>query len=150
MATLRYTRLTNNAYPPKKGCAKSAGYDLFSAYACMVPAGGRTVIATDLALDIPDGYYGQIVERSSLAATYGIQVGGGIIDSGFRGNVRVVLLNHGVSHYRIYRGSRIAQLILQPITVTALQEVDALETGCKLLVSCLLRSRSTVFVLYAQ
>eukprot|EP01120_Amphizonella_sp_Union-15-10_P000134 TRINITY_DN10163_c0_g1_i2.p1 TRINITY_DN10163_c0_g1~~TRINITY_DN10163_c0_g1_i2.p1 ORF type:complete len:133 (-),score=34.83 TRINITY_DN10163_c0_g1_i2:3-401(-) len=71
--------------------------------------------AADIALEIPEGHYGRIASRSSLALKH-LNVGGGVIDSDYRGNLGVILFNHGDKPFTISRGDRIAQLILEKIS----------------------------------
>ena len=82
------------------------------------------MIKTDLAIKVPSGTYGRIAPRSGLALKHGIDVGAGVIDQDYRGNVKIILFNHGDSDYAIEQGERIAQLILEKIEIVELQEVQ--------------------------
>lgn len=82
-------------------------------------------------------FMARLLDVPSLSATYGIFVGGGIIDSGFRGNVKVILMNASRNDYRIYRGDKIGQFILHAVSTPALQEVQPPETRGRLLSFCL-------------
>ena len=88
-------KLTEHATLPVRGSAQAAGYDLASAYACVIPARGKGIAKTDLAIALPDGVYGRIAPRSGLAWKKHIDVGAGVIDQDYRGAVGVVLFNHG-------------------------------------------------------
>ncbi|XP_078504379.1 uncharacterized protein LOC144762951 [Lissotriton helveticus] len=125
--SLSFVKLTQNASPPKKGSAKAAGYDLCSAYDYMIPSKEKAVIKTDLQIAVPTGSYGRIAPRSGLAAKYFIDVGAGVIDEDFRGNVAVLLFNFGPDSFKVTRGDRIAQLICERIACTELKEVERLD-----------------------
>ena len=92
---LRVQRLSANAQLPIRGSKHAAGYDLCSAKACTIPAGGRLVVPTDLSIAVPEGTYGRVAPRSGLAVKHGIDVGAGVIDQDYRGPVGVVLFNFG-------------------------------------------------------
>ena len=112
---------------PVRGSARAAGYDLFAAYDYTVAARDRCLVSTNIAVAIPDGYYGRIAPRSSLALRNGIDVGAGVIDSDYRGNVSVVLFNHSDTKFQISSGDRIAQLIITKIATPDVIVVDEFE-----------------------
>ena len=95
---LRFVRLTEKAIPPTRGSARAAGLDLYSACDTAVPARGKVLVPTDLQIHVPDGCYGRIAPRSGLALHHNIDVGGGVIDGDYRGNVGVILFNHSNKH----------------------------------------------------
>ena len=107
--------LTENATMPRKGSDNAAGHDIACAEGGEVPANGKAIVSTDLAIAVPKGTYGRIAPRSGLAAKHHIQVGAGVIDHDYRGHVKVVLFNHGIAPFRFEKGDRIAQLILEKI-----------------------------------
>jgi dUTP pyrophosphatase len=107
--------LSKNAVMPKKNSANAAGYDLSSAVDAVVPANDKALIPTDIAVALPEGTYGRIAPRSGLAAKHHLAVGAGVIDADFRGNVKVVLFNHGSLDFHVSKGDRIAQLLLERI-----------------------------------
>ncbi|XP_038207213.1 deoxyuridine 5'-triphosphate nucleotidohydrolase [Zerene cesonia] len=124
--TLRFTRLTENAFPPVKGSEKAAGYDLKSAYDYIVPARGKELVKTDLQIELPSECYGRVAPRSGLAVKNFIDVGAGVIDEDYRGNVGVVLFNHSDQDFIVKKGDRIAQLICERIYYPKLEEVGVL------------------------
>lgn len=128
---LKFKRLSNNARKPTKSSEKAAGFDLYSAYDYKVDARGKELVKTDLAFEIPDGCYGRIAPRSGLAWKYFIDVGAGVIDADFRGNLAVVVFNFGHHPFNIKAGDKIAQLICERIAYPELkEELDSLgETG---------------------
>ena len=109
-----------------------AGLDLAAAAAATLPPGGRTLVPTGLRVAIPEGYAGLVLPRSGLALRAGVTVlnAPGLIDSGYRGEIGVLLVNHGAEPVAIGRGERIAQLVIQPIARASLVEVRELgESG---------------------
>ncbi|KAI5730066.1 hypothetical protein M8J76_009624 [Diaphorina citri] len=125
-AVLKFSKVSENAFAPHKGSDKAAGYDLRSAYDYVVPARGKELIKTDISIELPPGCYGRIAPRSGLAWKNHIDVGAGVIDEDYRGNVGVVLFNHSDQDFKVNKGDRIAQLICQRIEYPVLQEVTNL------------------------
>jgi len=113
---LLVTKLSNRAILPTRSSPGAAGLDLHSAVALVVPAGGKALVKTDLAVSPPSGTYGRIAPRSGLALKKHIDVGAGVVDSDYRGNVGVVLFNFGTEDFPVSHGDRIAQLILERIS----------------------------------
>jgi len=105
-----------------------AGLDLAAALAVTLPPGGRQLVPTGLHVAIPDGYAGLVLPRSGLALRAGVTVlnAPGLIDSGYRGEIGVLLVNHGTEAVTIGRGERIAQLVIQPVARASLVEVREL------------------------
>lgn len=126
MDCLYFTKLSLNAFTPVKATEQSAGYDLRSAYDYTVNHQNKQLVKTDIAIRIPDGCYGRIAPRSGLALHYHIDIGAGVIDRDYRGNVGVVVFNHSKSSFIIRKGDRIAQLICERIVEPKLQEVTDL------------------------
>ncbi|NXM04541.1 DUT protein, partial [Tyrannus savana] len=124
---LRFTKLSENAFTPSRGSARAAGYDLYSAYDCVIPPMEKAVVKTDIQIALPSGCYGRVAPRSGLAAKHFIDVGAGVIDEDYRGNVGVVLFNFGKETFEVKKGDRIAQLICERIYYPELEEVEALD-----------------------
>ena len=96
----------------------------------LAPAGGRAVVPTGLAIAIPSGHAGLVLPRSGLALKHGVTVlnSPGLIDAGYRDELRVVLVNTDpTTPYEIHRGDRIAQLVIQPVEACTFTVVDALD-----------------------
>jgi len=93
-----------------------------------VPAGGLALVPTGFVLAIPQGFEVQVRPRSGLAAKFGVGIPNspGTIDSDYRGEVKIIIINHGSDPFRIARGDRIAQLVVAPVTRAAVLERDAL------------------------
>ena len=107
----------------------AAGMDILSAESVTLKPGQRHAVATGLAMAIPHGYEIQVRPRSGLALKHGITVPNtpGTIDSDYRGELKVILINHGADDFAIARGDRVAQLVLAPVTQAAFEEVDELD-----------------------
>jgi len=115
LSVLRFRRLSAEAAPPERSHADDAGYDLRAAEAAVLEPGERASVGTGIALEIPAGQGGLVLPRSGLAARHGISLvnAPGLIDAGYRGEVRVLLLNTDQSEsFAIEPGDRIAQLLL--------------------------------------
>jgi len=106
---------------PQRVHPEDAGADLFSVEEVTIPAGERRDVGTGLALAIPSGYAGFVQPRSGLAFRHGIMVvnSPGLIDAGYRGEVRVSLYNSGTESFVVRVGERIAQLVVQRVEETA-------------------------------
>lgn len=111
----------------------AAGMDVVSAEDVTLAPGARHAVATGLALAIPQGYEIQVRPRSGLALKHGITVPNtpGTIDSDYRGELKVILINHGPEPFVIARGDRIAQLVLAPVVQAAWDEVEALDATAR-------------------
>ncbi len=107
----------------------AAGMDVLAAEDVTLPPGGRHAVATGLAVAIPPGFEIQVRPRSGLALKHGISVPNtpGTIDSDYRGELKVILINHGGEAFAIRRGDRIAQLVLAPVTRASWLPVEELD-----------------------
>ncbi len=114
---------------PRYATEGAAGMDVVSAETVTLAPGARHPVATGLALAIPQGYEIQVRPRSGLALKHGVTVPNtpGTIDSDYRGELKVIMINHGAEPFPIARGDRVAQLVLAPVTQAAWDEVDELE-----------------------
>lgn len=107
-------------------------YSQRSAYDYVVPAGGKELVKTDLSIAIPKGTYARVAPRSGLAWKKFIDVGAGVVDYDYRGNVGVILFNHGKEDFEVKVGDRVAQLILEQIMtpeVVECEDLDETERG---------------------
>lgn len=122
-------KLTGDAVIPTRGSDDAAGLDLYAAQAGTVPARGKALIMTDLAIAVPNGCYGRVAPRSGLAWKHSIDTGAGVIDSDYRGNVGVILFNHSDVDFEVKVHDRIAQLVIEKIALlTAVEVVELPET----------------------
>ena len=108
-----------------------AGLDLYARESATLAAGGgRALVGTGIAIAIPMGHGGFVLPRSGMAIKHGISVvnGPGLIDAAYRGEIKVILINTDPeTEYRIARGDRVAQLVIQPVESVAWQVVDSLD-----------------------
>jgi dUTP pyrophosphatase len=121
-------RLRPDAVLPRQAYEGDAGLDLVACESTVLEPGERAIVPTGVAVEIPEGYAGFVQPRSGLAARHGIGIvnSPGLIDSGYRGEVRVVLLNTGREPFSVEAGMRIAQLVIAPVASVRLVEVDEL------------------------
>ena len=124
---MRVKKLSETAVLPVRGSVKAAGYDLASAHAYTVPARGKELCKTDIAISIPDDCYGRVAPRSGLTWKNGLDVGAGVIDADYTGNIGVILFNHTDTDFKVEPGMRIAQLILEKIYMLDVEEVEDLD-----------------------
>ncbi len=110
-----------------------AGLDLRASEFASLEPGERRLVPTGLAVAIPEGHAGFVVPRSGLALQKGVTVlnAPGLIDSGYRGELKVLLINHGAETVTIARGERIAQLVIQPVASVTLVEVERLPDSAR-------------------
>lgn len=121
-------RLSEQARVPVVAHESDAAADLCAAAEGEIPPGGRAVVPTGIALALPPGTRGRIIPRSGLARTHGIDVGAGLIDSGFRGEIGVLLFNHGDTPFRYAVGDRIAQIAVEPSWTPRFTEAEYLDS----------------------
>ena len=127
---LAFARLDPEATPPTRAHHDDAGYDLHAAETATIAPGGRASVGTGIAVAIPDGHAGLVLPRSGLAARHGIALvnAPGLIDAGYRGELRVLLLNTDrEAPFDVAAGDRIAQLLIVRHEAPELTEVDSLE-----------------------
>lgn len=138
MVSVAFLRLPHGVGLPLPAyeSAGAAGMDLRAAIGdgeiLELAAGARALVPTGLALQLPEGFEAQVRPRSGLAAKHGVTVlnAPGTVDSDYRGEVKVILINHGQDSFSIRRGDRIAQLVIAPVTHAITIEVARLgETG---------------------
>ena len=132
---VRIRRLdTNPDLPlPAYATAGAAGMDVVAAEDVTIAPGARHAVATGLALAIPAGFEVQVRPRSGLALKHGVTVPNtpGTIDSDYRGELKVILINHGHAPFVVTRGDRVAQLVLAPVTQAQWLEVDQLDATAR-------------------
>ncbi len=122
--------LVQGDWLPAYAHAGDAGADLRSAVAVTIPPRGRLLVPTGIRIALPEGHAGLIWPRSGLAVERGLDCGAGVIDSQYRGEIRVLLFNHSDEAVAIQPGDRIAQLVIQPVARVRFEPVEALpDTG---------------------
>lgn len=128
---VRILRLGNGKDLPLPSYATegSAGLDLRAAEAFVLKPGAWALVATGIAIALPQGFEAQVRPRSGLAVKHGVTVlnAPGTIDADYRGEIKVPIINHGKEEFAIARGDRIAQMVIAPVAIASLTEVDSLE-----------------------
>jgi dUTP pyrophosphatase len=114
---------------PRFAHSGDAGADLRAVEVLTIGPGEHALVATGLSLAIPDGHAGFVLPRSGLAVRTGVTVlnAPGLVDSGYRGELKVALINHGAEPFEIAVGDRIAQLVIVPVSNPDYEAVDSLE-----------------------
>jgi len=118
-----FSKSNPSAFTPEKATPFAAGFDLKSVETTTVLPNTRKLVDTGLVLNIPHDFYGRIAPRSGLSLK-GIDIGAGVIDSDYRGNVKILVINNGEENFDITRGNKIAQLIIEKIYVDAVIEIS--------------------------
>jgi len=128
---IQIKKLSENALIPTQGSNYAAGYDLYAAESGQVEPECRRLIKTNIAISIPEGYYGRIAPRSGLAYKNGIDVMAGVIDADYRGDVGVILYNTDIEDFEFEKGDRIAQIIIEKCYKAEWQEVQDLKDSVR-------------------
>ncbi len=125
---VRVKRLNPDAKIPKAAKKGDAAFDLHSMINYEIKPGERYAVPTGIAVEIPSGYEGEVRPRSGLALKDGITIlnSPGTIDSGYRGEVKTIMINHGEKTFHITKGMRISQLAIRPVPEVTFIEVDDL------------------------
>ncbi|CEJ53982.1 Deoxyuridine 5'-triphosphate nucleotidohydrolase [Penicillium brasilianum] len=124
-------KLVDSAKAPTRGSAFAAGYDMYAAKETVVPAKGKALIDTGIAMAVPEGTYGRVAPRSGLASKHFIDTGAGVIDADYRGEVKVLLFNHSDVDFPVKVGDRVAQLVLEKIYTPEVAVVEELEESVR-------------------
>ena len=127
MILVKINKLNSKAQTPSRATLSDAGYDLYSSESGSIPSNSRLIVKTGISIAIPPGYYGRVAPRSGLAVKFGIDVLAGVIDSGYRGEIGVVLQNLSNDSFNFKEGERIAQLILEQCNSVEWIELDKLK-----------------------
>jgi dUTP pyrophosphatase len=123
---MEVVRLKTQAILPTRATSGSAGYDLTAIRDDVIEPGCRQLLPIGISIKLPEGVYGRIAPRSGLAVKKGIQVGAGVIDPDYTGEIHVLLFNHGTEPFEIHPGDRIAQLILEKFGFYEVLQVDSI------------------------
>ena len=120
------TTLVPGAIIPTRGTDGAAGYDLYALEDTVINCFQFILVSTGVSMAIPAGHYGRIAPRSGLAVKHGVMVGAGVVDSDYRGEIKVALATlNGV--YEFKKGDRIAQIIIEPVVTPELVQVYSLD-----------------------
>ena len=126
--TIKVKRLCPHAFLPQYAHADDAGMDLHASEAATLAPGATALVPTGIALELPPGTEAQVRPRSGLAAKHSVTVlnAPGTIDAGYRGEVKVILINHGAAPFVVEPGMRIAQIVIAPVLRVEVEEIHAL------------------------
>lgn len=125
--TLRIKKLDPEARVPSYAHQDDAGMDFYSNESLIIPPGERRLISTGIAMAIPSGFVGLIWDKSGISNKNGIKTLGGVIDSNYRGEIKIGLHNLSQENFIIEKRSKIAQMLIQPVVQKKLIEVDELD-----------------------
>ena len=133
MIQIKFVLLHKNAKVPKKNHDDDAGFDLFAVEEFVLHPQEYACIPTGLCIELPSGTEAQIRPRSGLAAKHGVTVLNtpGTIDAGYRGEIKVILINHGRGDLSIHPGMRIAQMVIKPVYDISFTEVLVLQESAR-------------------
>lgn len=132
---LRIKKLHADAKVPSYAHPGDAGFDLYALEEVVIPVGGRVLVSTGIALEIPSGFVGLIWDKSGLSTTHGLKTLAGVVDAGYRGEVKVGMINLSTEDYVISMGHKVAQMLIQKVEraeitlVTELSETTRGEGG---------------------
>jgi dUTP pyrophosphatase len=125
--TIKIKKLTSDAILPRYALSGDAGMDFFSNEEVALMPGERKLVSTGISMAIPNGYVGLIWDKSGLAAKNGIKTMAGVIDAGYRGEIKILLHNLSMEEFKIEKGMKISQMLIQPVESKKLLEVEDLE-----------------------
>ena len=129
---IQVKKLSENGKIPTQGSSFAAGYDLYAAEDATLYPKTRALIKTNIAISIPEGFYGRIAPRSGLAYKNGIDILAGVIDSDYRGDVGVILFNtDACNEFAVKKGDRVAQIIFERCMRASFEEVKDLESSVR-------------------
>lgn len=126
-----FTKTHPDAIAPTRAHITDAGFDLHACETITIPPGGVVMVGTGIQVALPPGHAGLVCPRSGLARNHSVTVANapGVIDSGYRGDVGVLLANHGDEEYVVRAGDRVAQLLITNVRTPKWQQVDELPWG---------------------
>lgn len=124
---IKFKRISDDAIVPTQNTATDAGYDLFSTEDYVLKKWERKLFKTNIVCAVPEGFYARIAPRSGLAYKHGIDVLAWVIDSGYRGDVWVILINFGEDDFAVSKWDKIAQLIIEKCHYVKWSEVKNLD-----------------------
>ena len=128
MEVLKIKKLSEDAIIPFYAHPGDAGLDLFSVEEVTIEPGKRKLVATGISIELPKNTEAQVRPRSGLALKYGVTVLNSpvTIDEGYRGEIKVILINHGEEAFKINKGDKIAQMVIMPVLTVGIEEVEIL------------------------
>lgn len=127
-SVLKIVKLVPHAVAPRYAHPGDAGLDLFATDEVEIPSGEWARVGTGISVELPEGTEAQVRPRSGLALKHGVTVlnAPGTIDAGYRGEVGVILVNHGKNGFRVAQGMKIAQMLIKPVHRVVVEETESL------------------------
>lgn len=130
--TIHAKKIHSDALLPRYALPQDAGMDFFAVETTIIPPNERKLVSTGIALAIPTGYVGLIWDKSGMAAKHGLKTMAGVIDSGYRGEVKILVHNLSGISCTLEKGAKVAQMLIQPVEqkkIVEVQELDETERG---------------------
>lgn len=124
--TIKILKLFPDTILPVYAHPGDAGLDLYVREEKILKPAEVYAVSLGFALELPDGYFARILDRSGLALNHGIHCLAGVVDSGYRGEYKAIVINHGQTPYKIEKGDRIAQMLILPVVQAKIKEVKIL------------------------
>lgn len=124
MLTIKVKKLKGDVVVPSYAHAGDAGMDVYAAEDIHIKKGERAKVPTGIAMEIPDGFVGLVWDKSGLSMNHGLKTLGGVIDSGYRGEVVIGIINLSNEDYTLKKGHKVAQILIQKVETPAIQEVE--------------------------
>ena len=125
--TIKIKKISSDAKLPQYANEHDAGMDFFSNEECIIKPGERKLLSTGISMAIPQGQVGLICDKSGLAVKHGLKTMAGVVDSGYRGEIKIVVHNLSDKDYLVEKGNKIAQMLIQRIEQKELLEVEELD-----------------------
>jgi dUTP pyrophosphatase len=129
---IKFKKVNKDAKIPLQAHLGDAGMDLISTENYILPSNANHAFSTGICMEIPFGYAGFVMERSGLALKEKIMVMGGVIDSGYRGEIKVILYNAGKKSYEFKAGDKLAQIVIQKVEQPEIVEVSELSDASRM------------------
>lgn len=123
---IKVKKLHKDAKLPTYAHHGDAGFDLYAIESVSIPVGARVLVGTGIAMEIPDGYVGLIWDKSGLSMVHGLKNLGGVIDAGYRGEIKAGVVNLSDEDYTITVGHKVAQMLIQKVERADIKEVAEL------------------------
>lgn len=120
---IKVKKLHKDAKLPTYAHHGDAGFDLYAIESMSIPVGARVLVGTGIAIEIPDGYVGLIWDKSGLSMVHGLKNLGGVIDAGYRGEIKAGVVNLSDEDYTIAAGHKVAQMLIQKVERADIKEV---------------------------
>lgn len=121
---IRIQKIDPSAKIPSFAYKGDAGMDLFSLEDCQIPPLEKKIMGTGLKIAVPEGYAGFVCDKSGLAMNYSLTTLAGVLDSGYRGELKIILMNLGKEPYEVKKGQKIAQLVIKKVERPEIIEAD--------------------------